>query len=258
MKGTKTAVRMFLALMLLVSIAFPACAEAVRESLPEILESEDLTHKYLIFGSYEQDNNLENGPEPIEWLVLEVEEGRALVISRYALELMQYHNTIAVDETVMWETWDIRGRLNEEFLQTAFTEAELKRVLTTTVEAQRNSFSADQGNDTEDKIFLLSYNEASKYFKGGKARKCQPTAYAIACYEAESGEVWELIADSANMEYPRECRWWLRTPGEFYGSATFVALNGSLTYLGENVLRHSELELRNYGIRPAMWIDLEP
>ena len=258
MKCTRITAWIFLVMMLLTSIAFPVYAENIREAPPEILEGENLTHKYLVFGSYEQDNNLENGPEPIEWLVLKVEEGRALVISRYALKLMQYHNTIAADESVMWETWDVRAWLKEEFLQTAFTEAELERILTTTVEAQRNSFSADQGNDTEDKMFLLSYNEASKYFKGGKARKCQPTAYAIACYEAENEEEWEMISDGTNMEYPRECRWWLRTPGEFPGSATFVSTNGALTYLGENVLRQSELELRNYGVRPAMWIDLEP
>lgn len=37
------------------------------------------------FGSYEQDNDTSNGKEDIEWLVLEVKDGKALLISKYAL-----------------------------------------------------------------------------------------------------------------------------------------------------------------------------
>ena len=38
----------------------------------------------LMFGSYEQDGDEENGPEPIEWIVLDKDdEGNILVISRY-------------------------------------------------------------------------------------------------------------------------------------------------------------------------------
>lgn len=41
---------------------------------------------YVSFGKYEQDNNTSNGKEKIEWLVLEVKDGKALVISKYALD----------------------------------------------------------------------------------------------------------------------------------------------------------------------------
>lgn len=37
---------------------------------------------YVSFGKYEQDNNTSNGKEKIEWLVLEVKDGKALVISK--------------------------------------------------------------------------------------------------------------------------------------------------------------------------------
>ena len=46
---------------------------------------------YVIFGTYEQDYNTENGPEPIEWLVLDKKEGKALVLSKYCLDLVAYH-----------------------------------------------------------------------------------------------------------------------------------------------------------------------
>ena len=34
------------------------------------------------FGAYEQDNNLKNGKEPIEWMVLDVKNGEALLRSK--------------------------------------------------------------------------------------------------------------------------------------------------------------------------------
>lgn len=37
---------------------------------------------YVFFGAYEQDNNTSNGKEDVEWLVLEVKDGKALVISK--------------------------------------------------------------------------------------------------------------------------------------------------------------------------------
>ena len=43
------------------------------------------------FGRYEQDNDLENGPEPIEWRVLEIKDQAALLLSRSILDLKSYH-----------------------------------------------------------------------------------------------------------------------------------------------------------------------
>ena len=257
MKCVKDTMSMFLAIIMLMSIAFPVCAEGLREAPPEILEGEGMTHKYLIYGSYEQDNNLENGPEPIEWLVLKEEDGRALVISRYALELRRYHHSISEDDSVTWETWDLRAWLNGEFLETAFTETERERIPTVTVEARgTNIFPTDPGNNTEDKIFLLSYQEASRYFKGGRARKCQPTAHAIANYEIANGKEWKVIgyrkSDSGN------CSWWLRTPGEFPGSGSLVGSDGVMGFIGRVSVAMMHLHDYNYGVRPAMWIDLEP
>ena len=47
---------------------------------------------YISFGSYEQDNDVTNGKEPIEWLVLDVQEGKAKILSRYALNCRNLFN----------------------------------------------------------------------------------------------------------------------------------------------------------------------
>ena len=54
----------------------------------------------ITFGSYEQDNNLDNGSEPIEWMVLDIQDGKAFLLSRYGLDTKPY-NTVEMDIT--WE-----------------------------------------------------------------------------------------------------------------------------------------------------------
>jgi len=265
MKTAKMVSWLLAVILLLGCTVFPAGAEEERLPPPEIMEREDLNFPYLIFGSYEQDNNLENGPEPIEWLVLKEEDGRAFVVSRYALALMKYYHTIAIDSSVTWETWESRAWLNGEFLEAAFSEAEQERIPTVTVETPLVSWSSvnvPPVNDTEDKIFLLSMQEASRYLKGGKVRRCQPTAYAIASYEAEMGKEWEKAMSGLwnREEYRGNCYWWLRSQGEFPGSAAVVSENGVFQFMGYNLIYQPELYVRDHmnGIRPAMWIDLTP
>ena len=59
----------------------------------------------ITFGSYEQDNNSSNGPEPIGWRVLEVSGGSALVVSEYALDARAYNEDY---ESVTWAECTLR------------------------------------------------------------------------------------------------------------------------------------------------------
>ena len=60
---------------------------------------------YVTFGSYEQDNDLTNGKEDIEWLVLARDENKALLISRYSLDNQPYSEHT---EEVPWENCSLR------------------------------------------------------------------------------------------------------------------------------------------------------
>ena len=73
---------------------------------------------YVVFGQYEQDNDTSNGKEDVEWLVLDVQEDRALLISKYLLDCKPYNTT---DDHVTWETCTLRKWLNDEFINTAFS-----------------------------------------------------------------------------------------------------------------------------------------
>lgn len=73
------------------------------------------------FGEYGQDNNLENGKEAIDWIVLDVKDNQAFLISNQCLEVMQF----AVQEgpgLIFWEESDVYRWLNSDFLNSAFSE----------------------------------------------------------------------------------------------------------------------------------------
>lgn len=143
---------------------------------PEFLDIE--IGDYITFGSYEQDNDLTNGSEPIEWLVLDKKDGKALIISQYGLDSKAY-NTEHTDIT--WEICSLRGWLNDTFFQKAFTDEEYKRIEETDVIMEDNEeYGTKAGNNTVDKVFLLCTSETELLFKNNDTRVCYPTEYAIA------------------------------------------------------------------------------
>ena len=189
---------------------------------------------YVFFGAYEQDNNTSNGKEDIEWLVLEVKDGKALVISKYALDCKQY-NTSNTDVT--WETCTLRKWLNNDFINAAFSSYEKAMIPTVTVSADKNpDYNTNPGNATQDQVFLLSDKEANKYFSSDSARQCEPTDFAVANGAWESNGV--------------NCLWWLRSPGGIQCIAAGVGNDGDV-YESGNYVNYA-----NYAVRPALWIDL--
>ena len=120
---------------------------------------------YVTFGSYEQDNNEENGREPVEWIVLDYDavNNRALLLSRFGLDVQPFNTE---DTNTTWEKCTLRTWLNGTFLNKTFTAQERERILLTKVD---NSISQGYnswfpcGINTQDRIFLLSYAEANEY-----------------------------------------------------------------------------------------------
>ncbi len=104
------------------------------EALPEVRQMLSLkVGDIFTFGHYEQDNDLFQSDEPVDWLVLEVDEEnhKALLISRYGLDAKLYN---ATETNVTWETCTLRSWLNREFLNEAFSAEEQQAILTTAVD----------------------------------------------------------------------------------------------------------------------------
>ena len=180
------------------------------------------------FGHYEQDNNPDNGPEKIEWIVLDVKNGKALLISRYVLDNRKYGNNW---KYINWEESSIRNWLNNSFFQTAFSKEESTAIIPT-----------DTDNDPlQDRVFILSGKEVFSFFTDREARKCLPTEYAIS--QGDTTQTKQRAEGRATTH------WWLRgTDGSYKGSAGFVEYDGRVIY--DDVSRA-------YGIRPAIWVDLD-
>ena len=217
---------------------------------------------YIKFGAYEQDNNTSNGKEDIEWLVLDKQDGKVLVISKYALDCQQY-NPAYTDVTwetfslrkwlngtlytdVTWEACSLRKWLNGAFISNAFSKEEQAWIPTVTVSADRNpDYDTDPGNATQDKVFLLSIPEVSKYFDSDDARKCGATEYA------KAQGAWTSDSDSADGK--ATCWWWLRSPGNSnsQSDAARVGADGDVDERGYVVDEDSD------AVRPALWITLD-
>ena len=132
---------------------------------------------HLCFGHYEQDNSPTNGSEPIEWIVLNVQGNTALLISRYILDEKPY--CIPYTEyanSVKWADSYLRHWLNNDFLNSAFTNQEIDAILLTNVDnsAAQNYQGGAGGNnnfgpDTVDRAFVLSYAELVHYLSDSRA-----------------------------------------------------------------------------------------
>lgn len=195
-----------------------------------------------VFGSYEQDNNLANGAEPIEWRCLAREGNKVLLISLHGLDAMAYNPST---DDVTWETSAVRSWLNSIFINNAFTATEQESILTTHLanDGESRHYGIPEGNSTNDKIFFLSESEALSYFANDEARLATATAYAIA-----NGAIVEDINGVKNIT----C-WWTRTPGAEANSVTLVCGDGAVS--GGIYLRGANNE--SISVRPAMWITLD-
>ena len=190
------------------------------------------------YGKYEQDNDSSNGIEDIEWIILAKDDNKMLVISDKAINCKPYNTSSA---NITWETCSLRNWLNNDFINSAFSATEKTMISSVKVSADKNpDYDTDAGNDTEDKVFLLSIEEANRYFKYDSERQCVSTEYA----KANGAYTYEI--DGAS-----NCFWWLRSQGGYSNkSASVVNSDGTVSKYGNAVDDNRDC------VRPAMWISL--
>ena len=204
----------------------------------------------VLFGSYPQGLITSQEKTPIEWLVLERDGSRMLLISKYALDALPFMRYDYDPMTVVsWQTSLLRNWLNSEFLNIAFDDGEIRMLERTAI----NDILPDGSLDMKvmDRVFLLSVGEAKTYFPTDEDRKCIATLYALG-YGAYHSSV------------DGTCLWWLRTPVEnvvimettdepgYAGErAACVGTSGEIVEVGHAIL------LRGYAVRPVIWVDTE-
>lgn len=168
--------------------------------------------------------------EPIKWRVIKCENGEALLLSDIVLDKQKYNKRL---KKVTWEKSTLRKWLNKKFMNRAFSSSEQETIRTTKVINEDNYYyKTDGGNDTLDKIYLLSLSETDEEKEYGFT-----DSYGMTIK-------YSNYADLDDYQY-----WWLRTPGEKNISAAAVDMFGE-AYVGGG---ESDMEL---GIRPVLHLNL--
>ncbi|MCI8363908.1 MAG: hypothetical protein HFG34_03015 [Eubacterium sp.] len=204
-------------------------------SNPVVDSSKVTTWDCIYFGHYWQNDtngdglvNKDDDKEPIKWRVLSVTDDNVFLLSDQNLD-QQVYKTLSDKTGVTWETSTIRSWLNgygaesnlcgedftnDNFLSAAFNASEQAAIVDTKVAVNDNTMVyPDNGNDTMDKVYLLSASEimSSSYgfestWNNTKTRESQNTAYISSgggnwwlrtivsgekvCYIDASGRLW--------------------------------------------------------------------
>ena len=234
-----------------------------------------VTWDCVYFGRYPQSDATGATKDAIKWRVLSVNGDDAFLIADCNLDTQFYH---ADWQGVTWENCTMRSWLNgysgdsnlkkkdyrkSNFIDTAFTDSEQNAILTTTVKNSNNaSYNTTGGNDTKDKIFLLSYSEVTNSAYGFSP------AIDTNSSSTDEDSSPKLIADPArtrvNTAYVsaggsskdpdvkatgESDLWWLRTPGQYDTNASYVGRTGCIYQDG------NEVDNR-YGVCPALHLNL--
>ena len=203
--------------------------------------------------------------EPIKWRVLNVNGTDAFLLADKALDDQEYNIS---DTSITWEKCTMRSWLNGydsssnsygrdytklNFINFAFTSSERRAIKTTEVVNDNNiRYSTAGGNDTSDKVFLLSENEVYNsrtalsygFVKGrhtnDEGRRCKSSTFAKAM-----GVRIDTDSPSAG-----NCWWWLRSPGGYANHAAYVDDDGYVYEYGDGVYTDFR------AVRPALHLDL--
>ena len=167
--------------------------------------------------------------EPIKWRILNINGDKALILSDKVLDDQKYH---VFESNVTWERSSIRSFLNSygseenvshsdysketgtwSFLATAFNKDDISAIEDTTVIQSNSLFNNSQlarGNDTVDKVFLLSDFEVNP-FENDQSYFLNNTDYVDSIMSRSSTYAKAMGTYPDDM---KRCRWWLRSPGK--------------------------------------------
>ena len=213
----------------------------------------------VFFGNYFQSNRTTK--DPVKWRVLSNAGGQLFLLSDQNLDALQYHTE---QEDVTWETSTIRSWLNgydasantggsngidytgDNFLDTAFSAKEQTAIAETNVVNDDNDETGadipiDAGDDTTDRIFLLSLTETynKKYFPN----YCFSTNTA---YVADGGKFGYSMYGVGESD-----SWWLRSPGSYRWYAAFIEWED-----GSSVSDGNPVNNESTAVRPAFNLNL--
>jgi len=210
------------------------------------------------------------------WLVLDIRDGNALLITRDIIDVRAY-NTEFVETT--WADCSLRAWLNDEFYD-RFNDSEKALILETTIENPDNPwYRVNGGGPTTDMVFLLSVSEVVAYFGNSGAlnhwnghdwvisdqfnsnrqavlrmteEQLHDAAERMVANPVYYNNPYEVALESLVLSNNTIWWWWFRSPGFIPTCATNVDYDGYISITGGSV------DYTTGGVRPALWVVLDP
>ena len=176
--------------------------------------------------------------EPIQWRILSNGEDGLFVLSEKTLDCKPFNSS---NTSCLWSASTVRKWLNNNFYDSAFNASEKAQIRTSTIITDGAPGVKEGDVDTKDKVFLLSYYDASnvEYGMNNNSRRVQPSDYAAITKSYFSQQYWLRTQQSTNS-----------TP--FGNIQYYVNLSGDIS---TNTIDDMGFYLRpasGFGIRPAI------
>lgn len=187
-----------------------------------------------------------------DWRVLDIKNNVALVITDSIIDEHPYHEAY---KEITWAECSLRKYLNGDFYN-EFNTSDRKRINPVINKNSDNQwYGSKGGQDTNDKIFILSIEEAvCRYFGDSSSMLFSP---------GKNQKYWFQRKDPNNSKRAALYKggiswWWLRSPGRVNIKAAYVHGDGNIGIQGNNIKigNVSETMYRG-GVRPALWLKLK-
>ena len=182
----------------------------------------------------------------IEWRVLDLQDGKMLLISKYILETRAFQDPELSRVPATWETSSLREYLNSDLYNCLTPEVRDRIAETTTVNNHNPWYEPVKYGDTVDKLFLLSLDEVTRYFDDSGQFVDSQGQNVIDDQNNEARTATRFVRTSVPLS---NLGWWLRTSGSSDQSALVIGSDGSIR--GNGALIYND-----WGVRPALWLYL--
>lgn len=207
------------------------------EQLKQIFKNQKITRGNVVkFGKYIQDGDKGTKKTSIEWKVIKIKDGEALLIAQHGLDCKPFND---YNTNTYWEKSTLRKWLNETFYDAAFTDEEKKALVKHRVGTAKNKVTNTRsGNPTYDYVAIPSEGELDSYLPTPNSRKAKASVYSVF-----RGAFASTDATIFGNGY-----YWLRTGGLNRQCAMVVDPYGIADSNGQAVIAN------NIMVRPEIWV----
>lgn len=182
--------------------------------------------------------------ENMKWRVLQKNDSTLFLMADQGIDCKDYH---ALGADISWENSTMRHWLNKDFYDMAFSNDEQKAIVKQMIVNEDNSnYGTEGGNNTKDKVFLLSMEEVINPSYGF----CKRDDLKSLTHMMKATDYAHAMGAYVNSNvYQGNCWWWLRSSGYTTFHAVYVGCYGLVRLDGDYIDAYDKTCV------PALYLD---